>query len=699
MQRGRFRASSWALALASVTGIAVIVVAGMLDVHAASTEGSQQRLAARLEALVTAEQRVETLLLNVEVGQRGYLLTSRAEFLEPYQTAVRTLPGQLDAVDELAGAEPSAASEARQIRQLATAKVDNAAQTIRVHDDQGAPAASALVASGHGKAIMDQLRATVSDTSAASRSELGSRVERARSTGARSDAVRTAAAALLLALLGTMLWLVQQRERGESQRLEAERTREALVTQLARQSVHDALTGQPNRRLLEDRLTQALGRSARDGTLLAVLFIDLDHFKDINDRYGHAVGDQVLVTTARRIGAVLRGTDTLARVGGDEFVVLCEQLQGEAAALALASVVQDRLADPLDVEGMQVDVSASIGVVVADSTGIRLAESDGDLAEGPPSIDALMSAADEAMYCAKNLGRARHHRYGAEVARSRQARVTLLSDLREALTGDEAIGGRLWVAYQPLVDLATGETVGVEALCRWTHPALGEVGPATFIPIAEAAGLISTLGEVVLTTACAQLVSWNDSRAAAGLPRLYVSVNCSARQLLHPSYTGRLAQILADVGADPSTVMVELTESVLVDSVTGAAARLQSLADLGVRLALDDFGTGYSSLAYLRRFPFDVIKIDQSFVAGLGQDVQDEAIVTSVVAMAGALDRTLIIEGIETAAQAAHAQRLGCRFAQGYHFGRPSSAEQLGPRLVPPIVRHDAARAKAPHPA
>ena len=683
VRRVQLRASAWLLATAAVAGIVIVVVAVLLGGVAAQAERRQQDVAARVQALVEAQLLVEKLLLDVETGQRGFLLTGRAEFLEPYDDARARLPAALDEVDRLSTSTGEQDQAARQLRTLTRAKLKSAADAIEVHGYAGPDAARAVVASGRGRRIMDQLRAVIQESAAAGNLERQARSAEAQVIARRATLVGISAAVALVTLLGLTLWLVRQRELAERRRHDDERVREVLRAELAHQAAHDALTGQPNRRLLEDRLTQALARCARDGTLLAVLFIDLDRFKQVNDRHGHTVGDRVLVHTAERLRSMLRSTDTLARIGGDEFVIVCEQLNDVSAAMRLVESVHEQVSYALEVDGIGIDVTASIGVVVADHLGMRLDEVDPRRpASGPPDTESLLAAADEAMYHAKSLGRARHSRYTTEVARNRRDRVTLAGDLRAALDGDEAVGGRLWVAFQPLVELDTGRAVGVEALCRWSHPEHGEIGPGTFIPVAESSGLITTLGDLVLHTAITQLSQWNSDRAQQGLPPLYASVNCSARQLLHPGYTDRLAQMLHQTGTDPRNLVIELTESVLVDTVTGAAARLQSLSDMGVRLALDDFGTGYSSLAYLRRYPFDVIKIDRSFAAGLGKDPDDEAIVASVVAMAGALGRTLIVEGIETASQQAHAQRLGCQFAQGYHYGRPQNAAGLSRALL-----------------
>jgi diguanylate cyclase (GGDEF)-like protein len=491
------------------------------------------------------------------------------------------------------------------------------------------------------------------------------------------------AAALLLLLLVTMVRLVALRARSERRRVAAESGREALAAELAHHLVHDPLTRLPNRRLLESRLDEAVTRIADDGTLLAVLHIDIDRFRQVNDRHGLAAGDRVLTALAERLRSALAPTDTLARLGADQFGVLCEGVHDRATAMSMVAAVQEEARRAIEDEcGLRLTVS--VGVVLVDAAGIRVEDDDGGVVMADPATDAqsLIAAAEEAMYGAKHRGRGRHQAYTLEVARRRFQRTALVGDLREALAGNTATGGRLWVAYQPLVGLPDGSPVGVEALVRWTHPQLGEVSPAQFIPLAEESGLIAELGEQVTSAACAQAAMWNARRARQGLAPLYMSVNCSASQLLDAGAVDRIQATLRTHELSPRDLVLEVTESVLVDTVSGAAERLHAIAATGVRLALDDFGTGYSSLAYLRRFPFDVVKIDRSFAAGLGRHDDDEVIVSAIVAMATSLRCTVVIEGIETPEQARRATRLGCPQAQGYHFARPGPPESVEGHLL-----------------
>jgi diguanylate cyclase (GGDEF)-like protein len=422
---------------------------------------------------------------------------------------------------------------------------------------------------------------------------------------------------------------------------------------------HDALTGLANRTLLLDRMGHALARSRRTDKTIALLFLDLDRFKTINDTWGHEAGDHVLRTIAARIDESLRPFDTVARLGGDEFVVLCEDIAGEAAALEIARRVRASLAQPIDVQGDRVRISVSVGVALPDG-----------LSEDP---EELLHAADTAMYRAKRRGGTSELASPAMRAGA-SARARVERTLRGAVERKE-----IHVYYQPIVDLETGQVQRAEALLRWEHPTLGWISPAEFIPLAEESGQIVDLGRHVLATACAQQAAWRE-RFGDAAPD--VSVNLSPRQLRDPDLVEVAGGMLARDRISPGAVAFEITESVLLDGDPGTRRTLQALRALGAPLQLDDFGTGYSSLGYLRDFPVDGIKIDRAFVGQLHSDPADRAIVEAVVLMARALGLHVVAEGVERTEQRLLLEGLGVSYAQGFLFARPGPAAAVEEMLV-----------------
>jgi len=436
--------------------------------------------------------------------------------------------------------------------------------------------------------------------------------------------------------------------------------RKALEGRLAHQATHDALTGLPNRALLLDRLDWALARARRDGLSCAVLFVDLDRFKDVNDTLGHDAGDRLLVTVAARLRDSLRDNDTLARLGGDEFAVLLEGTDAGEATQAATRILA-ALALPLALDGHLFRLTASIGIAPGYADHARPEE--------------VLRDADIALYRAKDAGRAGYALFDPAMQAQLVARLDLERDLRHALERDEFV-----LHYQPLVAVPDGRIVGVEALVRWRHPSRGLLGPGAFIPLAEETDLIVPLGRWVLEEACRQLRAWHET--SAGASALTISVNVAAGQLRSSALLVDVARALATTGLPPGCLQLEITESAAMADAAATIVVLQELKDLGVRLALDDFGTGYSSLAYLKRFPVDALKIDRAFVDGLGETaahgLEDEAIVEVVLGVARALKLEVTAEGVETAAQLTRLRALGCAMAQGYLFARPLPAAELG---------------------
>jgi diguanylate cyclase (GGDEF)-like protein len=420
-------------------------------------------------------------------------------------------------------------------------------------------------------------------------------------------------------------------------------------------AAHDALTGLPNRVLFLERLDHAVLRSRRSGKLAAVLFMDLDRFKLINDVYGHRAGDEVLVAVAQRLSAVLRPGDTLARLAGDEFVILCEDLDTPDRADGIATRIGSELAAPFAVAGTEIEVTASVGIAF--------------LSRGDQMAERLLQDADMAMYQAKRRGGARHQIIDVSEKRRTLHQINLERELRGAATRRE-----LRLDYQPIVETGDGRITGVEALLRWVHPTEGLVLPTTVIPIAERSGLINEIGRWVLTQACL------DHRLPNGRPpidNLALSVNVSAHQLMSPGFPGVVAGVLSETGTDPRLVTLEVTESVFARDGERALEALDDLRRLGLKIALDDFGTGYSSLEYLKRFPIDIVKIDRKFVCDLEDDAASHAIVYSIVELAHVLGMVVVAEGVETAGQHHQLASIGCDFCQGFYFARPMPPEKL----------------------
>lgn len=426
--------------------------------------------------------------------------------------------------------------------------------------------------------------------------------------------------------------------------------------ELAHQTLHDPLTNLPNRTLLNDRLTQALAWAARRELEVGVAFLDLDQFKRVNDSLGHHAGDALLVAAADRLRSRLRADDTLARFAGDEFVVVWPGLAHAGEAESLAARLRAAFDEPFVLDGTTITVSSSVGIAVG---------------AAPQTADELLLAADMAMYDAKGRGRGRTGVYTRELRESAESRLRIEAELRDALVRKEFV-----LDFQPVVDLHLGIVRGVEALVRWEHPE-GRRMPDSFIPVAEYSGLIVPLGAWVLQEACRQGAAWS----ANGL-ELDIAVNLSMRQISHPDLLPTIREALRASGLSAQRLLLEVTESAMLEDAEAAQVVLAQMADLGVQLAIDDFGTGYSSLLYLKRYPIGALKIDRSFVAGMGSNPDDDAIVTSVVSLARAVGSVCIAEGVETDAQHQALRALGCDYAQGYLFGRPVPGS-----LIPDAVR------------
>jgi diguanylate cyclase (GGDEF)-like protein len=422
---------------------------------------------------------------------------------------------------------------------------------------------------------------------------------------------------------------------------------------------HDPLTGLPNRLMLQHRLEHAALRAKRSNTNAAILFADLDHFKQINHTHGHAVGDELIVAVARRLSSLVRPGDTLARVSGDEFVFLCEDLHGPDDVEVLASRIDTAFSLPFVLNSIEVSVTASVGVAFA--------------GPGEAISNQLVMQADNAMYQAKRNSGAGHPIIDLREAVQSHDRDGLEMDLRAAIAKNE-----LGVAYQPIVRSADGCVLGVEALVRWSHPTRGTVSANSLVEAAEQSGLINNIGAWVLERGCFDRGRWLHECPEAPLD---LAVNVSARQLMKQDFVRTVASVLDRTDMDPASLVLEMTENIFIEDTERAMAVLTELKGLGLRLALDDFGTGYSSLSYLRRLPIDIVKIDQSFIADIGKDLEASAIVAAVTELAHVLRLAVTAEGVETRTQRDQVSAIGCESAQGFYFARPMPAPAVTTQL------------------
>ena len=447
---------------------------------------------------------------------------------------------------------------------------------------------------------------------------------------------------------------LDQRVQTRTTELQAEvnerRSAEARLDHLAH---HDPLTGLPNRLMFAEQLKKSISNTARGERRLAVLFIDLDRFKEVNDTLGHSFGDKLLVDVTHRLVTRLRAGDSLARIGGDEFICILEDIKDAAEAGYTADKLIELLIEPFQILEHEIYIDASIGICIYPADG--------------EDVDTLVRNADTAMYQAKEHGRGRSHFYAAEMTTYAQERVRIESLLRRAIDADE-----LAVHYQIKVAGGSGKPVGAEALLRWTSAELGSVPPVRFIPLAEETGFIVTLGEWVLQRACRQMMAWRQ----AGLVMPKVSVNVSVKQLEHGNIVATVQRILAETGLEPAALELEITESVIMN-IEDALAILKQLSQLGIQLSIDDFGTGYSSLAYLKLLPINTLKIDRAFVTGIGENVGDEAIIRAVIALARSLKLHTVAEGVETTQQLDFLGAHGADEIQGYFFGKPQPADEF----------------------
>ncbi len=455
----------------------------------------------------------------------------------------------------------------------------------------------------------------------------------------------------------------QARDRAEGALRDSKNNLEQAVQELHHLANYDALTELPNRSLCMDRISNALMRASREHDQVAIIFLDLDHFKEVNDSLGHGIGDELLKSAADRLQDCLRRGDTLARLGGDEFVLVLEELHDDLNVITVLNKIIGRFSEAFHISGYVVSTTVSMGVAVFPGDG--------------RDVHTLMRNADTAMYKAKELGRNTYQFYQPDMNALSLRRLSLATELREALQFNQ-----LELYYQPQLDTVSKRVVGVEALLRWKHPVMGSISPAEFIPIAESTGLIVPIGQWVVERAARQLASWRNQ----GIGPLRVAVNISAVQFRQVDLAEQIARIAAQHDVPPEALELELTESLLMRDVEGATNQLKNLKALGFKLVIDDFGTGYSSLSYLRRFPLDGLKIDRSFIDEVGRNPDDTAITLAILSMARSLRLSVIAEGVETREQFEFLQLHECEQVQGYLFSPPVPESVITPMLKQQVL-------------
>jgi diguanylate cyclase (GGDEF)-like protein len=586
-----------------------------------------------------------------ETGQRNYILTENKDHLESSLDLLKSARMSLNELLEAVNRDPQEVDKARQLQSLLAARVaqfEGALEPL-AHKKKGA--ALQVLTSAEGRQILeraDEVFAQFNESQGA----LFERRIRELQQSARFALVTFYIATFCgLVLLGLLYYLVY---RDIAERRRAEEKLRVVAT-------HDPLTALPNRTLLHERLSHALAKAQHYDRHLAVLFVDLDRFKNINDTLGHEAGDLLLQMAAQRMGDCLRGTDTMARQGGDEFVVLMDELTDAGPAAGVSQRILDAMGKPFNVDGQDVHLTASIGISVFPEDG-----------------RALLKNADIAMYCAKEKGRNNYQFYSTQFDKHSVERLSLEASLHRALDRNE-----FTLHYQPKVDIATGQISGMEALLRWQHPELGWIQPARFIPLAEESGLIQKIGGWVLKTACAQNRAWQKQ----GMRPLRVAVNLSSHQFASDSVLQDVEIALQESGLEAPNLELEITESAAMHNPEQTASILRQLKNLGTHISVDDFGTGYSSLAYLKRLPIDSIKVDRSFVEDLPEDLESVAITTAVINMAHVLRLRVVAEGVESAAQLRFLHGEGCDEMQGYLFSEARPAFEI-PGLMRKTLRH-----------
>lgn len=622
-------------------GFAILVVNALL---AYQTIVSLRQAARSVEdGLQVAEllRSVNSALVDSEAGQRGYIINQKTEYLEDSSEVLRAADRRLNDIRTLIGSDAGALEKIDSLKSSIAARTAEFERTLELLTNGDSQGALKAISTDGSRRNLEDTYELVRQLRAKQGALFMERTRQVQEESRYSLATQYIATFLGLVLLGLIYYLVY---REITVRRQTEEKLRIVAT-------HDPLTALPNRTLLHERLSHALAKAQRHGRQLAVLLVDLDRFKHVNETLGHEAGDTLLQVAARRFYDCLRETDTMARQGGDEFVVLMDELPDREPIARVSQRLMEAMAQPFVIDGQEIHLTASIGISVYPEDGRT-----------------LLRNADIALYRAKEKGRNTCQFYSAQIDSYSRERLALESGLRRALERDE-----LRLYYQPKVDIAAGHVCGMEALLRWQHPEVGLIAPDRFIPVAEETGLIRPIGAWVLKTACMQNRAWRRQ----GMKRFPIAVNLSPRQFAEESLVEDIKSALADSELEASDLELEITESMVMDDPEQAVSILRRLKDQGIRMAIDDFGTGYSSLAYLKRFPIDSVKVDRSFVEDIPQDVDSMAIAQAVIAMAHSLRLKVVAEGVESEAQLSFLRSEGCDEIQGYYFSAARTAGEI----------------------